>query len=91
MSLQVQKTITINSSPKTVWAMMTDIDNWSNWQTDISKAKLNVELKPNSTLIGKLAEPKFIQRFARSNPIHNSVGREKNLEFLQFTIGHFKT
>ena len=28
---------------------MTDIDNWATWQTDISKPKLNGELKPETT------------------------------------------
>lgn len=43
------KTITINASSKKVWAVMTNINNWANWQTDISKPKLNGELKPGST------------------------------------------
>ncbi len=34
---------------KKVWTVLTNINNWDNWQTDISKPKLNGELKPNST------------------------------------------
>ena len=43
------KTITIAASSEKVWALLTNINNWDNWQTDISKPKLNGELKPNST------------------------------------------
>lgn len=43
------KTIKINASCEKVWAIMTNINNWANWQTDISKSKLNGELKSNST------------------------------------------
>jgi uncharacterized protein YndB with AHSA1/START domain len=43
------KTITIAASSEKVWTVLTNINNWDNWQTDISKPKLNGELKPNST------------------------------------------
>jgi uncharacterized protein YndB with AHSA1/START domain len=43
------KTITINASSENVWAVMTNIDNWASWQTDIRKPKLNGELKPETT------------------------------------------
>jgi len=47
--VKCSKTITINASSKKVWDVLTNINNWDNWQTDISKPKLNGELKPNST------------------------------------------
>jgi len=43
------KSITINASIEIVWSVLTDIDNWSSWQSDIKKPKLNGELKPQST------------------------------------------
>jgi uncharacterized protein YndB with AHSA1/START domain len=43
------KTIAINATSEKVWAIMTDINNWANWQSDISNPNLNGELKPNST------------------------------------------
>ena len=47
--LKCSKTVTINASSVRVWEVMTNIDQWANWQTDISKAKLNGILKPNTT------------------------------------------
>lgn len=47
--VKCSRTITINANSEKVWAIMTNIDNWATWQTDISKAKLNGELKPGTT------------------------------------------
>jgi uncharacterized protein YndB with AHSA1/START domain len=47
--VKCSKNITINASPEKVWAVMTNIDNWASWQADISRAKLNGELKPETT------------------------------------------
>ena len=44
-----RKSILINAKPETIWALLTNIDQWTNWQTDITKSKLNGELKPDST------------------------------------------
>lgn len=46
--VKCSKTITINASSEKVWTVMTNIDNWVNWQTDISAAKLNGALKPET-------------------------------------------
>ncbi len=43
------KQILINASPKKVWAVLTDINRWANWQTDITKPKLAGPLKPGTT------------------------------------------
>ncbi|PSR52011.1 polyketide cyclase/dehydrase [Adhaeribacter arboris] len=43
------KKITINASSEKVWPLIANINNWANWQTDISKAQLNGELKPQTT------------------------------------------
>lgn len=53
------KTITINASSEKVWAVLTDIDNWTNWQTDLSKAKLNGHLKPETTFDWKTGGTKI--------------------------------
>lgn len=42
-------TITINAGSEKVWTVMSDIDNWATWQTDISNPKLKGELKPGAT------------------------------------------
>jgi uncharacterized protein YndB with AHSA1/START domain len=47
--VKCSKTITINANSEKVWAVMTNINNWATWQTDISKPKLNGELKPETT------------------------------------------
>lgn len=47
--VKCSKTITINASSEKVWGVMTNINNWATWQTDITKPKLNGELKPETT------------------------------------------
>jgi len=43
------KSITINASSEKVWAALSDINNWADWQTDISNPKLNGDLKQETT------------------------------------------
>lgn len=43
------KTILIQAPPEHVWAVLTNIDQWANWQTDIQKPRLNGPLQPNTT------------------------------------------
>jgi len=43
--VKCSKKITINTDSKKVWKVLTNIDKWSTWQTDISMSKLNGELK----------------------------------------------
>ncbi|MFN3640338.1 MAG: SRPBCC family protein [Flavobacterium sp.] len=57
--VKCSKTITINSSSEKVWAVMTNIDNWANWQTEITKPKLNGELKPETTFDWKTGGAKI--------------------------------
>ena len=47
--VKCSKTITINSNNEKVWEILTAIDNWANWQTDIKNSKLNGELKRTTT------------------------------------------
>jgi len=47
--VRCRKSITINASDKKVWSVLTDINNWVNWQKDISNSKTNGELKPGAT------------------------------------------
>lgn len=47
------KTITINADSKKVWAVLTDINQWSSWNTDISAPKLQGMLKPEATFVWK--------------------------------------
>lgn len=41
-----RKTITIHAPIEHVWRILTDIDRWSTWQTDIKQSKLHGELIP---------------------------------------------
>ena len=47
--VKCSKTILINASSTEVWEVITNIDNWANWQTEISKSKLNGSLEPHSS------------------------------------------
>ena len=47
--VKCSKSIIINASPNKVWAVLTNIDNWATWQTDITKPTLNGPIQPGST------------------------------------------
>lgn len=47
--VKASKSIIINASPDRVWAVLTNIDNWATWQTDISRPTLNGPLVPGTT------------------------------------------
>lgn len=47
--VKCSKQITVGTTSKHVWSVLTDINNWANWQTDISKPILNGDLKPETT------------------------------------------
>ncbi len=47
--VKCSKTITIHADRKRVWAVLTTIDAWATWQTDIKKPKRHGELKAGTT------------------------------------------
>jgi uncharacterized protein YndB with AHSA1/START domain len=57
--IKCRKTILINAKPEKVWAILTNIDQWTNWQTDITKSKLNGQLKPSTTFDWKSSGAKI--------------------------------
>lgn len=57
--VKCSKTITINANSENVWAVLTDIDNWATWQTDILQPKLNGSLKPETTFDWKTGGAKI--------------------------------
>ncbi len=57
--VKCSKTITINASSEKVWTVMTNINNWANWQTEISNPKLNGDLKPETTFDWKTGSAKI--------------------------------
>lgn len=69
--VKCSKTITINASSEKVWAIMTDINNWVNWQTEISNPKLNGELKPETTFDWKTGGAKIHSTLHTVKPFKN--------------------
>lgn len=47
------KTIGIQADAKTVWKVLTDIDQWPTWQTDIVKANLKNEFREGAVFVWK--------------------------------------
>lgn len=80
--VQCSKTITINASSEKVWTVLTNIDNWATWQTDISNPKLNGELKPETTFDWKTGGAKI-------HSILNTVEPFKNFGWAGKTYGMF--
>jgi hypothetical protein len=66
--VKCSKTITIDASIEKVWSVMTDINNWPNWQKDISKSKLNGALQPNATFDWKTGGVKIHSTIHTINP-----------------------
>src|SRR5690625_877555 len=48
-----KNTISIKASPQQVWSLLSDINKWPQWQTDIDNAVLHGTLKPQSNFIWK--------------------------------------
>lgn len=69
--VKCSKTITINASSERVWGVMTNIDKWATWQTDISKPKLNGELKPETTFDWKTGGAKIHSTLHTVEPYKN--------------------
>lgn len=57
--VQCTKTILIKAQPEKVWSILTDINHWADWQTDISQPKLNGALQPNATFVWKTGGAKI--------------------------------
>lgn len=51
--VKCSNTITINANSDRVWEVMTNINNWAAWQTEISEAILNGALQPNASFVWK--------------------------------------
>lgn len=66
--VKCSKTITINANSKKVWTVLTNINNWATWQTDISKPKLNGALKCETTFDWKTGGAKIHSTLHTVNP-----------------------
>lgn len=57
--VKCSQSIHIQASPEKVWAVLTDIDQWATWQTDITKPKLEGKLAPGATFSWKTGGAKI--------------------------------
>lgn len=69
--VKCSKTITIHAGSEKVWTVMTTINNWANWQTDISKSKLNGELTTETTFDWKTGGAKIHSKLHTVEPYKN--------------------
>lgn len=65
------KTITINAGSEKVWKVITNINNWANWQTEITKPKLNGTLTPGTTFDWKTGGAKIHSTLHTVKPFKN--------------------
>jgi uncharacterized protein YndB with AHSA1/START domain len=70
-SVKCSKSIVINASIANVWKVLTDINQWAKWQDDISKARLNGELKPDATFDWKSGGAKIHSTLHTVEPFTN--------------------
>jgi uncharacterized protein YndB with AHSA1/START domain len=71
--VKCSRKITIDADNKIVWSVLTNIDNWAAWQTDISKPKLNGDLKPETTFDWKTGGVKIHSTLHTVKP-HSQLG-----------------
>jgi uncharacterized protein YndB with AHSA1/START domain len=80
--VKCSKAITINSSSEKVWTVLTNINEWAAWQTDISKPQLNGELKSGTSFNWKTGG-------ANIHSILHTVEPFKNFGWTGKTFGMF--
>ncbi|UKN03734.1 SRPBCC family protein [Paracrocinitomix mangrovi] len=61
------QTISINSNIEKVWEILTEINQWKNWQKDITFAKIQGDPKPNTTFEWKSGGIKIKSRIHTNN------------------------
>jgi len=69
--VKCSKSIAINASSEKVWSVMSNIDNWASWQTDISKSNLKGDLKPITTFDWKTGGSKIHSTLHTVDPFKN--------------------
>lgn len=66
--VKAEKSIIINSNIERVWKVLTDIDNWSNWNSYISKSKINGGIETGQTFDWKTGGTKLHSEIHTYNP-----------------------
>lgn len=69
--VQCTKTIVINAAPEKVWATITGINQWANWQTDITNPSLAGPLQPGSTFVWTTGGAKITSTLHTVEPYTN--------------------
>jgi len=69
--VKCSKTILINSNAEKVWSVLTDIDNWTTWNTEVTHVKLNETLKPETTFDWKTGGAKIHSTLHTVEPFKN--------------------
>ena len=69
--VKCSKSIMINEDIASVWKVLTNINQWANWQDDISKSNLNGELKPDATFDWKSGGAKIHSTLHTVEPFTN--------------------
>jgi len=66
--VKCSKSIRIQASPEKAWQVLTNINQWANWQTEISNAKLHGKLEVNSTFKWKTGGAKILSTLHTVEP-----------------------
>lgn len=69
--VKCSKMVTISASSERVWATLTDIGNWSAWQTDISRSVVHGEVQPDMTFEWRSGGVKINSRLHTVEPYRN--------------------
>ncbi len=56
--------IAIQASPETVWKILTGIDEWPEWQSTVSSARMDGPLQPGTTFVWKSGSAAIQSRLA---------------------------
>ena len=85
--VQCAKFILIHTGKELVWKVLTNIDQWPSWQSDIKKAKLHGELKRGTTFDWKSGGAGIYSTLKTVDP-YQSIGWTGNSMGL-FAIHHW--
>ena len=69
--IKVRKEITINANHQKVWQVLTNINGWISWNTEVGQVKLNGELKPETTFDWKTGGAKIHSTLHTVEPFKN--------------------
>ncbi|MBF6598304.1 MAG: SRPBCC family protein [Fermentimonas sp.] len=86
--VKAKESIQIEASPEKVWQILSDINNWNKWNSDIQFAKINGELKAGTTFNWNSMGTKIMSTLHTVTPLHE-IGWSGRT-FGAFAIHNFK-